>query len=454
MSDLRSVTDAHFGEAVDFLGTLVHLPTIARDPNSPIEDCVQLLHNEFIHLGARVEVLRLPGARPLLFVEIAGRSSRSLMFYQHYDVQPAGPLERWDSNPFEMTERDGVLYGRGIADNKGNLAARIAALRVLRDVHGELPLTVRFLIEGEEEIGSPYLPKYLQAYDALFRADACIWEGGYRDADERFVVTLGSKGMCRVILRAHGPVRDLHGKFAPLTFNPAVRLAAAINCLVEADGRVRVLDFYDAVVAPDERELAWITAAAPDLEHLRQETGLGEKIPAHTGQEALERLVFLSTGNVEGFVAGAVGEEARSIVPAEAVANLCFRLVPNQQPEAIYQQVRAYLDAQGFADIEAEFSEGVLPARTRSDDPIVQATLSAVAAASGETPLVWPMSPGTGPMATVCHSRGIPALALGVGNAGSSTHAPNENIRLNDYRLGIEVIARLIETFAEADDAG
>lgn len=451
MSDLRSVTDDHLSRAVGFLAALVDLPTIASDPNSPIEACVQLLEDELVSIGARVEVLRLPGARPLLFAEIAGRGPRSLMFYQHYDVQPAGPLERWASNPFQMSERDGVLYGRGIADNKGNLAARIAALRVLREVHGELPLTVRFLIEGEEEIGSPYLPNYLEAYDDHFRADACLWEGGYRDADGRFVVTLGIKGMCRLILRARGPEHDLHGKFAPLTRNPATRLAAALGHMIDDDGWVRVPGFYDAVVAPDEQELDWVAAAAPDLEHLRQETGLRE-ITASSGQEALERLVFLSTGNVEGFVSGAVGEDARSIVPAEAVANLGFRLVPNQQPEAVHALIREFLDAQGFADIETEFSHGVLPARTRSDHPIVKAALDAVAASSGETPLVWPMSPGTGPMSTVCHSRGISAIALGVGNASSSTHAPNENIRLVDYRLGIEVIARLIETFAEAPD--
>ena len=443
MVNLNRFVDKNLESSIDTLAELVGLRTIAADQDSPIESCVEFLARELQALGARVETLRLSGARPLIFAEIPGRSRRSVMFYQHYDVQPAGPPDLWDSDPFELTRRDDHLFGRGVADNKGNLAARLAALRVLLEAEGALPLTVRFLIEGEEEIGSPNLPTYLEKHDELLRADSCIWEGGYRDAQERFVVTLGIKGMCNIQIRSTGPQRDLHGKYAPLTINPAVRLADAISQMIEPDGYVTIPGFYDAVESANDQERAWLEAAAPDLKRLRDEIGLG-RIPAQTGLEAIERLVFLSTGTAAGFVAGAVGPDARNIVPAEAVANVTFRLVPNQTPERAYDLIRSFLEQKGFADLELRLRNGVLPARTRPDDPIVTATIEAVQTIIGESPIVWPMSPGSGPMSLVCHGRGIPAVTLGVGHAGSNTHAPNENIRVSDYRLGIHVMAELL----------
>lgn len=445
MTELERFVDKHLDASVDVLATLVSQRTIAADQASPIEECVEFLEAHLRGLGAHVQVLRLPNARPVIFGEIRGRSARSVLFYQHYDVQPSGPTSAWRSDPFHLFREGDYLFGRGIADNKGNLAARLAAIRVLLDAEGELPITVRFLIEGEEEIGSPYLPAYLRDYDHLLRADACIWEGGYRDAEDRFVITLGIKGMCDLELRATGPQRDLHGKYAPLTINPATQLAAAISEMLRPDGHVAIPGYYDAVIDITAQDRVWLAAAAPDPIRLRDEIGLGS-MPFSDGLDAIERLVFLSTGTVSGFSSGAVGVQARSIVPAEAVANVSFRLVPNQTPEAIHEMVKRFLIERRFEGIEVTLRGGVLPARTRSDDPLVVAAVSAVEAISGERPVVWPMSPGSGPMSLVCHSRGIPAITLGVGHAGSNTHAPDENIRLSDYRLGIHIMAELLRT--------
>jgi len=448
MTDLAPHVERHIESAIANLATLVAFPSIAADQTTKMDDCVAFLEAQLADLGGAVQVLRLPGARPLVFAEIPGRSPRSLLFYQHYDVQPTGPRDLWQSEPFTLTERDGYMYARGIADNKGNLAARLAALRVLLDAEGELPLTVRFLIEGEEEIGSPHLIAYLEQYDHLLRADGCLWEGGYRDPNGRLTLSLGIKGICKLHLRVHGPERDLHGKYAPLAKNPALRLAAALSVLADSDGTVLAPGYYNPVRKPNEQERIWLDDAAGDVDTMQREIGLGP-MPVNDGRAALERLLYFSGCNVAGFVAGGVGSEGRNIVPAKAEAALEFRLVPDQEPESVYGQLTSHLVVNGFDDIEVSYVHGVLPARTAPDHPLVPAALGAIEAIYGQPPVVHPNSPGTGPMSNVCHSRGMAAVAMGVGHPASNTHAPNENIGINDYRLGIEVVAELLRRFAE-----
>lgn len=445
MSDLATIVARRLRDSLDRLATLISFQTIAADPASRMDDCIGFLDQQLAALGGHIRLLELPGARPLLYAEIPGRSPRTLLFYQHYDVMPAG--KGWSSDPFRMEERDGYLFGRGIIDNKGNLAARLAALQALIEADGSLPLTVRFLIEGEEEIGSPHLGEYVQRWDDLLRGDGCMWEGGYSDAQGRIRLTLGVKGSCKLILRAHGPERDLHGKYAPISFNPAQRLAAALTALSDLDGTVRAPGYYDSVRPPGARERAWLDAAAMDLEALRREVGLG-RMPVEDGRSAVERLIFFSGCSISALQAGGIGKEARTIVPATAEAWLNFRLVPDQDPEAVHRLIRVYLESIGFGDLEVLFGGGVRPARTDGSHPMVDAAIGAVETVYGAAPVVWPMAPGTGPMATVCHDRGMQAVSIGVGHEGSGAHGPDENIRVEDFNLGIQAMAEFLRRYA------
>jgi acetylornithine deacetylase/succinyl-diaminopimelate desuccinylase-like protein len=433
--------------AIEDLRTLVGFPTVAADESYQMDDCIGFLAQNIQALDGQVQILTLPSARPLLYAEIPGRRERSLMFYQHYDVQPSGPRQLWSSDPFSLTERGSQIFGRGVADNKGNLAARLAAIRVLQQTEEGLPLTLRFLVEGEEEIGSPNLPHYLDRYDDLLQADGCLWEGGYRDSAGRPVISLGIKGICKLNLRVHGPKRDLHGKFAPLASNPAQELVVALNTIAEQDGTVRIPGYYDPIRLPDSQETAWLDAAAPTVESLRRELGL-DRLPTSDGREALERLLFFSVCNISGLVAGSVGHEARSIVPSSAEAMVSFRLAPDQKPEEVFEQVKKHLREKRLENVDVRYINGVRPARTPADHPLVDSAIKAVRAVYDAEPAVWPMTPGAGPMSMVCHSRGMAAVAMGVGHAGSNTHAPDENIRRNDYRLGIEAVADFMRRFA------
>jgi acetylornithine deacetylase/succinyl-diaminopimelate desuccinylase-like protein len=195
--------------------------------------------------------------------------------------------------------------------------------------------------------------------------------------------------------------------------------------------------------------MVWLDDAAGDVDTMRREIGLGV-MPVSDGRAALERLLYFSGCNVAGFVAGGVGAEGRNIVPATAEASLEFRLVPDQEPETVYRQLVNHLVVNGYGDIETSFVHGVLPARTAPDHPLVPAALGAIEATYGQPAVVHPNSPGTGPMSKVCHSRGLAAIAMGVGHPASNTHAPNENIGVADFRFGIEVVADFLRRFAES----
>jgi len=219
MRDVFDHIDRHAQEYVAELARLVRQPSIAAQ-GVGLEECARLVAEMLGEAGARVRVFRLPGAAPLVYGEFPGRSRKTLLVYEHYDVQPVEPLEEWESDPFEPEVRDGRIFGRGVADTKGNLVARLCAVRAYRQVRGELPVTVKFLVEGEEEIGSPNLRRYADAYPDLFRADGCLWESGGKDHQDVPNLYLGVKGICYVELVARGANRDLHSSMATIVPTP------------------------------------------------------------------------------------------------------------------------------------------------------------------------------------------------------------------------------------------
>lgn len=448
MEDVLAYIDEHLAETIARLQQFCRQPSIAAQ-GVGMEEMASLVRNALDKAGAQADVVPTPGY-PVVVGHIPGAGSRTLMFYNHYDVQPPEPLELWHSPPFAAEIRDGYLYARGVADNKGNLVARLAAVEAWTAVRGKLPANVLFVVEGEEEIGSPHLGSFAAQNQHRLHADGCIWESGYKDTRGRLEILLGVKGILAVDLRVRKVARDLHSASAAIVESAAWRLLWALNSLKGPDERVRIPGFYDAVRPPDALDKAMLAAWDYDEAGYLDEIGARRFLLGLGGEDLKEKLLFQPTCNVCGFDTGYGGPGVKTVLPAEARAKLDFRLVPDQDPYDILHKLRAHLQAEGFADVEIEAEGPEFPARTDPNDPLVTAVVSAARHTYGAEPVVMPLMAATGPMYELCQRWGLPAAGAGVGWAGSRGHSPDENVRLEDLRQGIKHIAWILAEFGQA----
>lgn len=446
MDDILAYIDNHLEQTIVRLQVFCRQPSIAAQ-GMGMDQMAELVRQGLEQIGAQVELVPT-GGYPVVLGHLAGRSSKTLMFYNHYDVQPPDPLELWQSPPFGAEIRDGHLYARGVADNKGNLVARMAAVEAWLAVRGELPLNVLFAVEGEEEIGSLNLSRFAKENQHKLRADGCIWETGYKDTKGRLEIMLGAKGILAVDLRVRVLGRDLHSANAAIAESAVWRLVWALNSLKGPDERIRIPGFYDDVRPPDQRDQAMLAAWDFDEAGQLAEFGADRFLLDLSGQTLKEQFLFQPTCNLCGFHAGYGGPGIKTVLPAEAAAKLDFRLVPDQDPHDILEKLRAHLDAEGFSDVEIVVEGPEHPARTDPDDPLVGAVVRAACRVYDDEPVIKPLMAGTGPMYELCQRWGMPAVGAGIGWSGSRGHSPNENVRLEDLRQGIRHIALILEEFS------
>lgn len=444
MDDIFADIDAHLDDYLARLERALAQPSIAAE-GVGLEEMASLLTEMLEDVGFQVEAVPTDGP-PVLLARMEGRRPETLLFYNHYDVQPPDPLEGWTTPPFEPTLRDGKLYARGVSDNKGAIIARLGAVESYLRVRGSLPVGIAWVIEGEEEVGSLHLHQFVAARrEVLQNALGCVWEAGGRDARERYEIGLGCKGILYVELRARGAARDLHSALAATVVNPAWRLVWALASLKGPDGRVRIPGFYDAVRPPTPAQRAALADWEYPEEEVRALYGIESFLDGLTGDALKERLIFGPTCNIDGFHSGYGGPGSKTVLPAEAMAKLDFRLVPDQDPEGILRALRAHLDAEGFADVEIAWWEGEAPFAGDPEHPFVQMAVRAAERVYGHRPALLPMMAGTGPVHILCGQFGVPIVTAGVGYADSRAHAPDENIRLTDFVEGARYIVALLE---------
>lgn len=449
--ELRAAVAAEYDRALSDLKRVLRQPSVAAQ-NRGIEETVAELERLFTEAGATVEVFRGHGM-PLLLAEFAGASERTLLFYNHYDVQPEDPLDEWKTPPFEPVERDGHLYARGVSDNKGDLICRLGAVRALQAVHGgTLPCRVKFMIEGEEEIGSPNLPAYLAEVGDRFAADACIWEFGQRDAEENVLLYAGLKGICYLQLTLETAAVDLHSSLAPLVENPAWRLVEALSSMRAPDGRVLIDGFYDGVPEWGPAEQAAVADIPFDPESFRERNGL-RRVLGDTHAERMANWLGQPTFTICGLESGYTGPGSKTVLPRRAQAKIDIRLVGDQDPVAMADKVRRHLERHGYGDIVVEELAPEAPYRTDPDNAFVELVAATAAVAhDGARVVLYPTSAGSGPMHPVGAAIGHrPIISTGVGWAGSGAHGPNENIRLDDFRRGMLHMALLLERFGAGE---
>jgi acetylornithine deacetylase/succinyl-diaminopimelate desuccinylase-like protein len=386
----------------------------------------------------------------------AGTSDgRTLICYNHYDVQPEEPVDLWLSPPFEPTEREGRLYARGVSDDKGQLISRIAAMRAIRAVSGGLPVRVKFLVEGEEEIGSIHLPAFVEAHRELLAADACVWESGGVNAEGAPTVQLGMRGILAVELRVRTLSRDAHSGQAHNLPNAAWRLVRALASLKDEHERILIAGWYDDVREPSETERRLLELMPSDEEVARELYGVREFVKGHTGLE-YKAAVYAPTCNIAGIGAGWQGPGSKTVIPALAMAKLDFRLVPDQDPLDLLAKLRRHLDAHGFIDVEVGNTEGggERSATTPPDDSFVRLAARTAEEVYGRPAVLVPLVGGSGPMWAFRSVLGTPIVTLGTSDPYTSVHAPNESISLERFAQGIRHMARLLLAYGEEAGSG
>ena len=426
---------------IEALKELLRIPSVST-VHEGIEECAEKVKEFLDEAGFETQIIPTRG-HPVVYGEKKGRSDKTLMFYDHYDVQPPEPLNEWVSPPFEPEIRDNRLYARGVADNKGNFMARLEAVKQV----DELPITIKFVVEGEEEIGSPHLEEFVRENTSLLRADGCIWEAGYKDAAGRPTIFLGVKGLCYVEFNVKGANRDLHSASAVMVENPVWRLIRALATLKDDNEKILIEGFYDDVYLPDKEELDSVRAIPYDGDLTKKMLGISKFLLDMSDEEAVHRLLYAPSCNICGIEGGYTGKGSKTVLPSKVMAKVDFRLVPHQNPHKIFELLRTHLDGCGFPDIEIESMGPLWPAKTSFKEEFVTVVKESMDKVHNQNTIVYPSMSGSGPMWLFTNVLGIPTVSIGVGDAESRVHSPNESINLTDYEEGIEVIKEIIKEF-------
>ena len=443
--------EANLDESITELSRFAAQPSVAAQKWG-LTETAQMVSEMLQARGFQVEILHTEGA-PVVVAEKKGKNTdKTLLFYNHYDVQPAEPLELWETPAFEPALRDGKLYARGVSDDKGHLTSRLFAIDALLAEDGEIPCNIKFVVEGEEEIGSVHLPAFVRENKEKLAADACIWEFGGVDHREVPMQYLGMRGICYVELSVETAEIDVHSGLGGSIFpNAAWRLVWALNSLKGPDERIRIPGFYDAVKLPSERDIQLAEALPEVAEEYESRYGIKKFLKGlEGGVELFLAEVFEPTCTICGLTSGYQGPGSKTVLPAKASAKVDFRLVPDQTPPEVVKQLRAHLDAEGFSDVQVNFLGGGPPGRTNPDDPFIQVVVETANAVYDQPMEIVPMVGGSGPNHAFIHELGLPVATAGVGYPGTNAHAPNENIRLDLYLTGAKHIARILKEFAKA----
>lgn len=447
-STIDNYIDQHMDDSIAELSRLCAQPSVAAQ-NWGLQECAAMVADMLKARGFSVEVLPTDGA-PVVYAEHKGRSEKTLLFYNHYDVQPPEPLELWLSPPFEPTLRDEKLFARGVSDDKGHITSRLLAIDALLAADGELPCNVKFIIEGEEEVSSIHLKDFVLNNLERLKADACIWEFGGVDHREVPIQTIGLRGICYVELSVETASVDVHSGLGGSIFpNAAWRLVWALNSLKGPDERIRIPGHYDHVKPPSPRDRKLMEALPETSEEYIKQYGVDHFLRGLTsGVELRLTEIFEPTCTICGLTSGYQGPGSKTVLPARASAKVDFRLVPDQIPEQVIESLRAHLDAEGFSDVKVTFLGGEAPARTDPDDPFITLVCHTAEPIYGFPMQINPMSGGSGPSHPFVHNLHLPVASAGIGHPGSLAHAPNENIRLDLYLKGARHITRILKEFA------
>lgn len=377
--------------------------------------------------------------------------AKTIIFYHHYDTVPADNDQPWTNDPFTLSVHYGVMYGRGVDDDKGHITARLTAVRKYIREHGSLPVNIIFMMEGAEESASTDLDKYLAKHKKHLRgADLLVWEQGTRNNLGQLEISGGNKGIVTFDMSVRSAEVDIHSSYGGVINSASWYLMDAISSLRSVDGRILVEGIYEQVQEPNERELVLIAQyALKTPEELKEIYGLQLPVLKEDRQEFLRRFYFEPAINIEGFGSGYQGQGVKTILPAYASAKMEVRLVPGLEPHDVLDKIRKQLDKNGYDKVELTYTLGEMSYRSDMSAPSILNVIELAKDFYPEGISVLPTSAGTGPMHTVFEALEVPMAAFGLGNANSRDHGGDENVKIADYYTHIELIKELIRSYEQ-----
>lgn len=445
--------DRNEARQLEALKALIAIPSVSADPahEADVRRCCGRLVEAMRALGLEARVLET-GGNPLAYGEWTGAPGKpTVLVYGHYDVQPVDPVELWESPPFQAEVRDGKLFGRGAVDDKGQVAMHLAAIEAHLRTRGRLPVNVKVVVEGEEEIGSPNFDAAVERYRHEFAADLAVISDTAVYAPDVPSLTTSLRGVVHLEIAIQGPEQDVHsGYFGGLLRNPIEALAGIIAGLKDADGRVTIPGFYDGVDELDAASHARLRALPYDEAREARQLGVPE-LAGERGRPPLERAWFRPTLECNGIWGGYSGPGSKTIVPAWAKAKLSARLVGQQDPERVRGAIARYVERIAPAGVRVTVVEepgGVRPVTIAHDHPAVAAAARAMEAGFGKPPIFIGTGGSIGPVATFDRVLHLPQVLIGVGLPDDCIHAPNEKFDLHQFFGGIKTIAAFYDELA------
>jgi acetylornithine deacetylase/succinyl-diaminopimelate desuccinylase-like protein len=427
---------------IDEMKRYLAIPSISALPEhkGDVRTCAEWTADEMRRIGLQnVRLEETPG-HPVVYGEWLGaQGAPTILFYGHYDVQPVDPLHLWTSPPFEATIRDGEIYARGSADDKGQVFMHFKAVEAHLKQNGNLPVNMKFLIEGEEEVGSANLDNFITGHKELLKADVVVISDSPMFDRGIPSICYGLRGLAYFQIDLRGSKSDLHsGSFGGAVANPAMVLAQVLSQMKDKGGRVKIDGFYDDVVALREEERAEWQKLPFNEKKYRQELG-APKLFGESGYTTLERVWARPTFEVNGLLSGFTGEGAKTVLPAVAMAKVSMRLVPNQDPKKIGDLFEAYMQKVTPKTVELKLTRmhGGKPWMTAFDNPFVQAAGRAIEQGFGQQP-VFNREGGSIPVvSTFQEELGVPCVLFGVGLPDENAHAPDEKLDLGNFHNGV-----------------
>ena len=442
LSDIFTSIDQHAQAFLDQLIDYLRRPSISAYGEG-IGEVAEYIALVMRRMGLSVKIMPTSGW-PMVFGEYTVRADApTVLLYGHYDVQPPDPLEAWTTPPFEPTIRDGRLYARGVGDNKGQHFAQLMALETLLTCRGTLPCNIKVLLEGEEEIGSPHMPEFIREHSAELQADLVIISDGPVHESGRSIISFGVRGVLDLELRARGANRDVHsGNWGGIVPNPLWTLVHLLASMKNERGEITIDGFYENVQPQNEMERAALTQLPIDIAQVKQSLDL-QRLDEPQERGYFERLSAWPTLTINGIHGGYGGPGAKTVLPHEAVAKCDIRLVEAQTAEEILAKVKAHV--QRHAPAVSVISHGAMdPSKTPLDSPFTPMLHQAITAAQGEEPLLVPAMGGSLPNYAFTKTLGIPAFGIPYANADEANHAPNENMEVARFFMGIKTGAAML----------
>ncbi len=435
------------------LTELLRIPSISADSKfeADVKRAAGWLVDHLNRMGLNPKLIETAG-HPLVYAETAAVPGAPVaLVYGHYDVQPPDPLDKWTTPPFEPTIRDGRIYARGATDDKGQMLTHVKSVGAWLESHGSLPLQVKFLIEGEEEVGSEHLESFLREHVEMLACDCVVISDTSQFAAGVPAITYGLRGIAYYEIHLTGPNRDLHsGVFGGGVTNPAIALSKMLAAIINDEGRIQLPGFYDDVVPLTEREREEFRSLPFDQAAFEQELGI-HGVTGEAGFSTLERRWARPTFDVCGLTSGYQGEGAKTVLPSRASAKFSFRLVPNQDPKKVTAALRRFLQPLVPAGVTMELVDfhGAPGIVMPLDSPYLAAAANAIEIGFGKRP-VFMREGGSIPIVnTFAEQLGADVLLLGWGQNDDNLHAPNESFTLADFQRGIRTSAALWNCLAQ-----